>query len=78
MKLTEQIRTRLKDIGLSDNAIFEETGVSRAAIHEFLAGESVPNGPTLDRLFSFLGDPMIKFPEISVRERKPGRKPKKT
>lgn len=76
MKLTDQIRARLKATGLSKNALGQETGVTRQAIGDFLEGESLPTGENLDKIFRFLGEPKISFPEIKVRERKPG-KPKK-
>jgi hypothetical protein len=77
MKLTDQIRARLKATGLSDNALHEETGITRSTLHEFLEGTRMLGGKNLDKVFDFLGQPRITFPEIQVRERKPG-KPKKS
>jgi predicted transcriptional regulator len=76
MTLTDQIRARLKALGLSQNALHEETGVTRAVIAKFMDGGEA-HSSTLDKLFVFLGNPSIPFPAVKVRERKPGRKPKK-
>jgi transcriptional regulator with XRE-family HTH domain len=66
-KLSQQLRSHLRECGMSPYAIAKSSGVSQSVLSRFLAGERSPTLDTADKLAQVLG----------LELRSVGRKPKR-
>ena len=58
--VTEQIRGHVRDCGLTAYAIAKSTGIDKATLSKFLAGERGLSAKALDRLGELLGFEVVR------------------